>query len=43
MKLQGSMVAIVTPLADGKPDLRALKDLVEWQIAEGTDGIIPCG
>jgi 4-hydroxy-tetrahydrodipicolinate synthase len=43
MKLQGSMVAIVTPLAGGKPDLRALKDLVEWQIAEGTDGIIPCG
>ncbi|HET6922168.1 MAG TPA: 4-hydroxy-tetrahydrodipicolinate synthase [Anaeromyxobacteraceae bacterium] len=43
MKLQGSMVAIVTPLADGKPDLRALKELVEWQIAEGTDGIIPCG
>lgn len=43
MKLQGSMVAIVTPFADGKPDLRALKELVEWQIAEGTDGIIPCG
>ncbi|HEU4382562.1 MAG TPA: 4-hydroxy-tetrahydrodipicolinate synthase [Anaeromyxobacteraceae bacterium] len=43
MKLQGSMVAIVTPLASGKPDLRALKELVEWQIAEGTDGIIPCG
>ncbi|HYQ80992.1 MAG TPA: 4-hydroxy-tetrahydrodipicolinate synthase [Anaeromyxobacteraceae bacterium] len=43
MKLQGSMVAIVTPFAGGKPDLRALKELVEWQIAEGTDGIIPCG
>jgi len=43
MTLQGSMVAIVTPFADGKPDLRALKELVEWQIAEGTDGIIPCG
>jgi 4-hydroxy-tetrahydrodipicolinate synthase len=43
MKLQGSMVAIVTPLADGRPDLGRLADLVEWQIAEGTDGIIPCG
>jgi 4-hydroxy-tetrahydrodipicolinate synthase len=43
MKLQGSMVAIVTPLAGGKPDLRALKGLVEWHIAEGTEGIIPCG
>ncbi|HZY02867.1 MAG TPA: 4-hydroxy-tetrahydrodipicolinate synthase [Anaeromyxobacteraceae bacterium] len=43
MKLQGSMVAIVTPFAGGKPDLRALQELVEWQIAEGTEGIIPCG
>ena len=43
MKLQGSMVAIVTPLRDGKVDLRALKELAEWQVAEGTDGIIPCG
>ncbi len=43
MKLQGSMVAIVTPLADGRPDLGRLADLVEWQIAEGTEGIIPCG
>jgi 4-hydroxy-tetrahydrodipicolinate synthase len=37
------MVAIVTPFAGGKPDLRALQELVEWQIAEGTEGIIPCG
>ena len=43
MKLQGSMVAIVTPLKDGKPDLRALRELTEWQILEGTDGIVPCG
>jgi 4-hydroxy-tetrahydrodipicolinate synthase len=43
MKLQGSMVAIVTPLQGGKPDLKALRDLAEWQISEGTDGIIPCG
>jgi 4-hydroxy-tetrahydrodipicolinate synthase len=37
------MVAIVTPLQGGKPDLKALRDLTEWQIAEGTDGIVPCG
>jgi 4-hydroxy-tetrahydrodipicolinate synthase len=43
MKLQGAMVAIVTPLQGGKPDLKALRDLTEWQIAEGTDGIVPCG
>jgi len=43
MRLQGSMVAIVTPLRDGKVDLKALRDLTEWQLAEGTDGIVPCG
>jgi len=43
MKLRGSMVAIVTPLQGGKPDLKALRDLTEWQVAEGTDGIVPCG
>jgi 4-hydroxy-tetrahydrodipicolinate synthase len=42
-RLEGSMVAIVTPLRDGSPDLRALRDLVEWHVAEGTDGIVPCG
>jgi 4-hydroxy-tetrahydrodipicolinate synthase len=42
-RLEGSMVAIVTPMKDGAPDLRALKELVEWQVAEGTDGIVPCG
>ena len=43
MKLQGSMVAIVTPMKDGKVDLRALRELTEWQLLEGTDGIVPCG
>lgn len=43
MKLQGAMVAIVTPLKDDKPDLASLRELVEWQIREGTDGIVPCG
>ena len=43
MKLQGSMVAIVTPLRDEKPDLAALRELVEWHVREGTDGIVPCG
>src|SRR5512143_818891 len=43
MKLQGAMVAIVTPLRDDKPDLASLRELVEWQIREGTDGIVPCG
>jgi 4-hydroxy-tetrahydrodipicolinate synthase len=43
MKLQGAMVAIVTPLRDDKPDLASLRELVEWHVREGTDGIVPCG
>ncbi len=42
-RLEGSMVAIVTPFKGGAVDHEALRDLVDWQIAEGTDGIIPCG
>jgi 4-hydroxy-tetrahydrodipicolinate synthase len=42
-RLEGSMVAIVTPMKDGGVDLKALRELVEWQLAEGTDGIVPCG
>lgn len=39
----GSLVAIVTPFRKGKVDERALADLIEWQIASGTNGIVPCG
>jgi 4-hydroxy-tetrahydrodipicolinate synthase len=39
----GSIVAIVTPFRNGKVDERALGDLIEFQIANGTAGIVPCG
>jgi 4-hydroxy-tetrahydrodipicolinate synthase len=39
----GSLVAIVTPFRQGKIDERALGELIEWQIAKGTNGIVPCG
>ena len=39
----GSFVAIVTPFRKGKIDERALAELIEWQIAKGTYGIVPCG
>jgi len=39
----GSLVAIVTPFRQGKIDERALAELIEWQIANGTNGIVPCG
>jgi len=42
-RLQGSMVAIVTPFADGQVDYEALARLIEFQIAGGTQGIVPCG
>src|SRR5689334_790958 len=39
----GSLIAIVTPFRSGKVDERAFGDLIEWQIAQGTNGIVPCG
>jgi 4-hydroxy-tetrahydrodipicolinate synthase len=42
--LTGSLVAIVTPMhADGSLDLPALRALIDWHIAEGTDGIVIVG
>jgi 4-hydroxy-tetrahydrodipicolinate synthase len=40
---KGSIVAIVTPFRKGKVDERALGDLIEWHIAQGTNAIVPCG
>ncbi len=41
--LKGSIVAIVTPFRDGGVDEKALSELIEWHISEGTNGIVPCG
>ncbi len=40
---KGSMVAIVTPFKNGKIDEKAFGDLIEFQIKNGTDAIVPCG
>ncbi|MEO1795565.1 MAG: 4-hydroxy-tetrahydrodipicolinate synthase [Pseudomonadota bacterium] len=40
---KGSMVALITPFADGKVDFEALKRLVDWHISEGTTGLVPVG
>ena len=40
---KGSFVALLTPFKDGEFDERAFRSLVEWQINEGTDGLVPCG
>ncbi|MBB3934538.1 4-hydroxy-tetrahydrodipicolinate synthase [Aureimonas phyllosphaerae] len=44
MTFKGSMTALVTPFAeDGSLDEAAFRALVEWQIAEGTHGLVPVG
>lgn len=40
---KGSIVAMVTPFHDGRVDEKKLKDLVDFQIKNGTSGIVPCG
>jgi 4-hydroxy-tetrahydrodipicolinate synthase len=40
---KGSFVALVTPFKNGELDLDTLKKLVEWHIAEGTNGLVPVG
>jgi 4-hydroxy-tetrahydrodipicolinate synthase len=39
----GSIPALVTPFAAGRVDPAMIRDLVEWQIGEGTSGLVPCG
>jgi 4-hydroxy-tetrahydrodipicolinate synthase len=43
MRFSGSYTALITPFRDGKVDERAFAKLVDWQIAEGTNGLVPCG
>lgn len=41
--IRGSIPALVTPFKHGELDLAALKQLVDWQIAEGSSGLVPVG
>lgn len=43
MVFSGSMVALVTPFKDGKVDWESLEGLVEFQIENGSSGLVPCG
>ncbi|MBL4719873.1 MAG: dihydrodipicolinate synthase family protein, partial [Alphaproteobacteria bacterium] len=40
---QGSMVALITPFANGAVDDAGFQSFVEWQIKEGAQGLIPVG
>lgn len=39
----GSIPALITPFRDGIVDERAFQEFVEWQIREGSHGLVPCG
>ena len=39
----GSMTAIITPFRDGQIDAQALQRLIDFQLANGTSAIVPCG
>ena len=41
--IRGSLPALVTPFRDGELDLESLRQLVEWQIVSGSDGLVPVG
>ena len=42
-KFRGSFTALVTPFKNGSVDENAFRGLVDWQIAEGTSGLVPVG
>jgi len=41
--LKGSMPALVTPMLNGEVDAKALKHLINWQIEQGSHGLVPVG
>lgn len=43
LELKGSIPALVTPFRDGSVDIEALERLVEWHIAQGSDGLVAVG
>jgi 4-hydroxy-tetrahydrodipicolinate synthase len=43
MIFKGSYVAIVTPFKNGRVDEKTYRKLIEFQIENGTDGLVPCG
>lgn len=40
---RGSIVALITPFRNGAVDENALRELIDWHIDQGTDGIVPVG
>ncbi len=42
-RFRGSFTALVTPFKNGTVDEKAFRELVDWQISEGTNGLVPVG
>ena len=42
-RFKGSCTALITPFKNGKVDAAGFQRFVEWQIAQGTDGLVPVG
>jgi 4-hydroxy-tetrahydrodipicolinate synthase len=40
---KGSIVALITPFRNHAVDERAFQEFVEWQVGQGTHGLVPCG
>jgi len=40
---KGSLVALITPFRNGAVDEKAFQEFVDWQIEQGTEGVVPCG
>jgi 4-hydroxy-tetrahydrodipicolinate synthase len=43
MMFFGSIPALVTPFAAGRVDEAAFRVLIDWQIEQGSTGLVPCG
>ena len=41
--IKGSITALITPFRDGKFDEDAFRKFVNWQIEQGSHGLVPCG
>ena len=42
-KYKGSFVALITPFVNGKINETSFQKFIEWQISQGTNGLVPCG
>jgi 4-hydroxy-tetrahydrodipicolinate synthase len=42
-RIRGSITALITPFKNGELDEKSLRNIIAWQVAEGTNGLVPVG